>query len=147
MKSKLLIVAGLLALAACVTTPQGTQQLSPEGQVALETSVRIAVRHAIADSPRGAEKAEHIREIVAKLQTITSADSTLAALKDEVSAQIVALKLAPLDQADALDLLNLLEVALEARLAPDALKSEGVVRVNEFLTLVLAAIPPAAPTA
>lgn len=132
----------ILMLAGCVTTSDGQQRLSVEGRIALETSVRIAVRHAIADSPRGAEKAGNIRHIVVRLQAITSAESTLAALKQEVSNEIDRLNLSPLDRADAQDLLELFAIALEARLGPDALKSEGLVQVDEFLRLVLAAIPP-----
>lgn len=131
----------LLILAGCVTAPDGSQHLSAEGQLALETSVRIAVRHAIADSPRGAEKAANIRHIVVRLQAITSAESTLAALKNEVSNELDRLNLDPIDRADAQDLVELFAIALEARLGPDALKSEGLVQVDEFLRLVLAAIP------
>lgn len=130
-----------LLLAGCVTTPDGHSGLTPEGQLALETSVRIAVRHAVADSPRAAEKAQNIRNIVVRLQSVTSAESTLAALRVEVSAELDKLNLAPIDRADADDLLTLLTVALESRLGPDALQSEGLVRVNDLLVLVLAAIP------
>ncbi len=137
---KLLQLLALL-LAGCVTTPDGTRTLSPEGQIALETSVRIAVRHAIADSPRGAEKAQHIRVIVERLQAVTGATSTLAALKAVVNVELGRLNLSPMDMADAQDLLNLLAVALESRLGPDALQSAGMVKVNDFLVLVLAAIP------
>lgn len=130
----------IVLLTGCVSTPTGSR-LSPEGQLALETSVRIAVRHAVADSPRAAEKAANIRNIVARLQAITSAESTLAALEAEVSAEIDRLNLTPIDKADARDLLRLLTVALEARLGPNALNSEGLVRVNDFLSMILAALP------
>lgn len=138
---RLLIPLLLSLLTACASTPGGNG-LSPEGQLALETSVRIAVRHAVADSPRSAQKAANIRAIVVRLQSVTSAESTLAALRNEVSAELDKLNLSPLDRADADDLLTLLVVALESRLGPDALQAEGLVRVNDFLTLVLAAIPP-----
>ena len=133
-----LIIA--VALAGCVTTPTGSQ-LTPEGQLALETSARIAVRHLVADSPRGLEKAQNIRAIVARLQGVLTAESTLAALKGEVKAEIAKLNLSPVDLADANDLLDLFAVALEARLGPDALNSQGVVKVSEFLSVVLAALP------
>lgn len=136
----LLPILTLILLTGCVTTPTGSG-LSPEGQLALETSVRIAVRHAVADSPRAAEKAQNIRNIVVRLQSVTSAESTLGALRVEVNAELDKLNLSPIDRADADDLLTLLTVALESRLGPDALKSEGLVRVNDLLVLVLAAIP------
>ena len=133
----------VLVLAGCTTNPDGSRAISPEGEAALSVSVRIAVRHAIADSPRAAEKAQNIREVVARLQAVITADSTLAGLQAEVSAQVDKLGLSPLDRADAQDLLTLFGAALEARLGPDALQSEGLVRVSAFLDLVLAAIPPA----
>jgi len=138
---KVAILCMLTFLSACVTTPDGQSRLSPEGQLAVETSIRIAVRHAIADSPRAAEKAAHIRAIVARVQAVTSAESTLAALRDEVKIEINKLELSPIDHQDANDLLDLFAVALEARLGPDAIQSEGLVCVNEFLTLLLQAIP------
>lgn len=136
----LLPILTLILLTGCVTTPTSSG-LSPEGQLALETSVRIAVRHAVADSPRAAEKAQNIRSIALRLQSVTSAESTLGALRVEVNAELDKLNLSPIDRADADDLLTLLTVALESRLGPDALKSEGLVRVNDLLVLVLAAIP------
>lgn len=131
----------LILLSGCTTNPDGNHTLSPQGQIALETSVRIAVRHAVADSPRALEKARNIREVVARLQTVLTAESTLAALEVEVSAQIDKLGLSPVDNADAHDLLALFGAALEARLGPDALQAEGLVRVSSFLDLILAALP------
>jgi hypothetical protein len=141
MKILFAVLSTFALLTGCVTAPDGTNRLSPEGQVALEISVSIAVRHAVADSPRALEKAQNIREVVARLQTVLTSESTLGALEAEVSAQIDQLSLTPLDKADAKDLLRLLSVALEARLGPDALQSEGLVKVSSFLDLVLKAIP------
>lgn len=131
----------IMLLGGCVTTPDGHTGLTPEGQAALDVSVRIAVRHAVADSPRALEKAANIRQVVARLQSVLTAESTLAALTAEVSAEVDKLGLSPLDRADAQDLLTLLSVALESRLGPDALKSEGLVKVSDFLAAVLAALP------
>lgn len=130
-----------LFLCACTTTPDGDSRLSPEGQLALETSVRIAVRHAVADSPRALEKAQNIRQIVVRLQGIVSADSTLGALEAVVQEEITKLNLSPVDEADARDLVALFGAALEARLGEQKLSSEGWVRVNDFLSLVLSALP------
>lgn len=137
---KLFSILLTLFLSACVTTPTG-KTLTPEGQAALDVAVRIAVRHAVAESPRAAEKARNIRKIVARVQAVTSAESTLSALVTEVQAEIEELGLSPLDKADANDLLTLLAVSLESRLGPEGLNSAGLVKVNEFLVLVLAALP------
>jgi hypothetical protein len=142
MKTRLLIVSLIaIVITGCASTPGTGSGLSPEGQAALDISVRIAVRHALADSPRALEKAQNIRAVVARLQTVLTSESTLSALTAEVSAQVDQLGLNPLDRADAQDLLTLLSVALESRLGPDALQSEGLVRVSAFLDLVLAALP------
>lgn len=135
-----LLVSAILTV-GCTTAPDGSSHLTPEGQIALETSAKIAVRHLIADSPRGAEKAANVRAIVVRLQGVLTAESTLGALKDEVKIEIAKLNLSPVDLADANDLLDLFAAALEGKLGPDALKSEGVVRVSEFLTVILAALP------
>lgn len=129
-------------ISACQTTPSGGTALTPEGQQALEISVQIAVRHAIADSPRAAEKAARIRAIVVQVQAITTAASTLGALQAAVEVELDKLQLSPLDRADAEDLLKLLSLALEAKLGSGPLQSQGIVQLNEFLAIVLAAIPP-----
>lgn len=131
-----------LMISACQTTPSGGTALTPEGQQALEISVQIAVRHAIADSPRAAEKAARIRAIVVQVQAITTAASTLGALQAAVEVELDKLQLSPLDRADAEDLLKLLSLALEAKLGSGPLQSQGIVQLNEFLAIVLAAIPP-----
>jgi hypothetical protein len=141
MKILFSVLSTFALLTGCVTAPDGTNRLSPEGQIALETSVRIAVRHAVADSPRALEKAQNIRAIVARLQSVVSAESTLAALETVVGEEITKLNLSPVDEADARDLLALFGAALEARLGPQQLQGEGWVRVNDFLVLVLGALP------
>lgn len=138
-----ILLLSLLLLTACTTNPDGGQSLTPEGQAILETSTRIAVRHYVADSPRAAERVANLREVVAKLQELTSAETTLGALKAIVVLEVDRLQLEPLDKADALDLLNLFAAALESRLGQDPLQADGLVRVRDFLSLVLEAIPAA----
>lgn len=128
-----------LALFACSTTNNGAN-LSSEGQIALETSARIAVRHAL-DSPRAQEKMQHMRAIIVQVKSITTAESSFAALKDVVVAQIDKLSLAPIDKADALDLLNLFAAALEARLGSTQLDPQKLVQVNQFLDILLSLLP------
>lgn len=140
-----LVLPLLLILSACTTNPDGSRELTPEGQAMLETSTRIAMRHFVADSPRAAERVQNIRDVVAKLQSVTSAETTLGALKAVVVSEVDRLGLDPLDRADALDLLDLFEVALEARLGDDPLQAAGLVRINEFLDLILQAIPEPTP--
>jgi hypothetical protein len=138
-------VPAVLVIQGCATNPDGSRELTPEGQAILETSTRIAVRHYVADSPRAAERVQNLREVVAKLQELTSAETTLGALKAVVVLEVERLNLAPLDKADALDLLDLFAAALDARLGQDPLQEGGLVRVNAFLDLVLAAIPEVQP--
>jgi len=143
-KLKVPLTAALLIvlLSACTTAPDGSQQLTPEGQAIMETSARIAMRHFISDSPRAAERAQNVREVIAKIQAVTSAETTLGALKAVVVAEVERLNLAPVDKADALDLLELFAVSLESRLGDDPLQARGLVRVNAFLGFILGLLPP-----
>lgn len=131
----------LALLTGCTTTPDGNRQLSATGQIALETATRIAVRRAVLDSPRALEKAHNIRVIVARLQSIVTAESTLAALEAEVHGQIDKLGLSPIDNADAHDLLALFGAALEEQLGTVQLNEEGSLKVAAFLNLILAVLP------
>lgn len=142
-----LAALSLVLLSACATNPDGSQSLTPEGQAILETSTRIAVRHYVADSPRAAERITNLREVVGKLQQLTSAETTLGALKAVVVLEVERLNLEAVDKADALDLLDLFAAALEARLGQEPLQATGLVKVNSFLTLVLEAIPEVQPPA
>lgn len=131
------IIVGVSIIQGCTTI--GSTQMDPTAKLALETTVRIAVRHAVEGNPRAAEKAAHIRDVVAKVQAITTAESTVAALETVVRAEVDKLQLSPLDRADANDLITLLGVALESRFqGPQA---DKVVAVNQFLALVLSALP------
>lgn len=138
---KILIAAMALLLSACMTLPNGQHGLSPEGQQAMIASARIATRHFVNDSPRGAERAATIRAIAAELQAGLTADSTLAGIKSVVLAELDKQHLSDVERADWIDLLDLFDAALSGSIDPDALKAEGVVRVSEFLAVVLAALP------
>lgn len=127
-----------LLLIGCAVTGK---QMDPTSKVALQTTVRIAIRHAVQDSPRALEKASHIRSVVGKIRGVTTAESTVAGLEAVVREELKTLTLSPLDRADAEDLVSLLGVVLEARFqGPDA---DKLVQVNEFLDLILLALPPA----
>jgi hypothetical protein len=142
MKLKFFILPLLLILTACVTTETGKQELSPVGEAALQASVSIAVRHYIADSPKAQARAANIRKVVEQVKAVAGAESTLAALRDVVAGEIDRLNLSELDRADALTLLDLVAVALEAKLGDRALNSEGLLRVADYLDIILKAIPP-----
>lgn len=134
----------LLALAAATAlllTGCGSTPLSPTGQLALETSVRIAVRHSIAGSDRAAEKAHNIRNIVERVRAEVSEDWTIATITAELSEEIERLGLDPIAREDAYDLLQLLTQILEERIGAGDLKPDGVVKVQEFADLVLGALP------
>jgi len=134
-------ITSFVLLAGCATTPDGKQQLSPVGEAALQTSVSIAVRHYIADSPRGAERAANIKKVIASVRGFVAAESTLDALKGVVVGEIENLGLSELDKADALALVDLAAVALEAKLGDQAIRSEGIVRVQAYLEMILRAVP------
>jgi hypothetical protein len=141
MRKLLSILLAITLLSACVTNPNGTQTLSPEGEVILTTSINIAVRHFVTGDPRASEKVAHIRIIVARVQSVVNSESTLSGLAEVASQEIDKLNLTPIEKADAHDLLNLIAVAVEAKLGPKALDTPGLVKVRQFLAQILAAIP------
>lgn len=143
---KLLPLAALL-LAGCVTTPDGGQQLTPEGQAMVETSLRIAMRHFVEDSPRASERLQNVREVVTRVLAVTTAETTVGALKGVVVSEIKRLHLSSLDEADALDLMELFAASLESRLGSDPIQAAGVIRVSELLNMVLGMLPAPAPPA
>lgn len=141
MKSMILVSVLLACLSGCVTTPDGNQELSPVGEAALHASVSIAVRHYIADSPKAQQRAQNVRAVVERVRSVVAAESTLGALRGVVVAEIDSLGLSELDKADALTLVELVAVALEAKLGASALNTEGTLRVTRYLDLILQAVP------
>lgn len=133
-------VAGMLLLSGCAST--GAKNLDAGDRALIETTVRIAVRHAVEDSPRAAAKAQNIRNVVAKVRGVADAAATVAGIEALVREEVAKLELSPVDRADANDLVSLLAVALESRLqGPDAVLMDAFVPVSQFLDLVLAALP------
>lgn len=122
-------------LAGCASTP-----VSPTTQIALQEVTAIAVRRAVADSPRAAEKIANIREVAGRLAGITSV-TTVAELRTVVDAEVAKLNLNAVDAADAKSLLNILQALLTERIGTD-INADALVQVNEFVGYVLAALPP-----
>jgi hypothetical protein len=138
---RLALLPLIAVLCGCVATPDGKQELSPVGEAALQASVSIAVRHYIADSPKAATRAANIKKVVTQVRGFLNEESTLAALRGVVVEEIDRLGLSELDKDDAITLLDLVAVALEARLGDSALAGEGLIRVNHYLEMVLRAVP------
>jgi hypothetical protein len=126
------ILAALVA--GCSSNP-----VSPTTQVALQEVTAIAVRRAVADSPRAAEKVANIRAIAAQLLTVTSI-TTVTDLRAVVDAEVAKLHLSPVDAADARSLLNIFEALLRERIGEE-INADSLVRVNEFVGYILAALP------
>lgn len=141
--SSLILAAAISAiLAGCAPNPvTGNVELSNTGRVALQEVAAIAVRRAVTDSPRAAEKAGRIRDIAARLQTLTTV-TTVADLKVVVEHEVDALGLAPIDRADAQSLINVLGALLADYVGQNQLDARALVQVNEFLGLIVAALPP-----
>jgi hypothetical protein len=126
------ILAALVA--GCSSNP-----VSPTTQVALQEVTAIAVRRAVADSPRAAEKVANIRAIAAQLLTVTSI-TTVTDLRAVVDAEVAKLHLSPVDAADARSLLNIFEALLRERIGED-INADAMVQVNEFVAMIVAALP------
>jgi hypothetical protein len=126
------ILAALVA--GCSSNP-----VSPTTQVALQEVTAIAVRRAVADSPRAAEKVANIRAVANQLLTITSI-TTVSQLRAQVDAEVAKLNLSPVDAADARSLLNIFEALLRERIGED-INADAMVQVNEFVAMIVAALP------
>jgi hypothetical protein len=126
------ILAALVA--GCSSNP-----VSPTTQVALQEVTAIAVRRAVADSPRAAEKVANIRAIAAQLLTVTSI-TTVTDLRAVVDAEVAKLHLSPVDAADARSLLNIFEALLRERIGEE-INADAMVQVNEFVAMIVAALP------
>lgn len=134
----------LLAIAApLVLMLPGCATNSPQTQLILETTTRMAVRRALAESDRAVEKAANIRAVAERLQGIVTAESTILGLRDEVLGEIDRLALNPLDRADAVDLVNLFAAILQENYGDDLAGDERVVKVRHFLDIVLSTLPAA----
>lgn len=125
-------------LAICFLTGCAHNQPLTEDGIAL--AVRIAVRHAVVDSPRAKQKAENIRAVVIRLQAVVTSESTVSALKAEVITYLNTLELGELERADALDVVDYFAAIMEAELG-DVSADTRLIKVQEFLRLVLAAVP------
>jgi hypothetical protein len=134
--AKLALTLGVIALTLGCASQSG---LSPTGQVALQEVTAIAVRRAVADSPRAAEKVANIRAVANQLLTITSI-TTVSQLRAQVDAEVAKLNLSPVDAADARSLLNIFEALLRERIGED-INADAMVQVNEFVAMIVAALP------
>lgn len=130
----------LIAIAALVAVLSGCASNSPQQQVALDVTTRIAIRHAL-DTPRATEKARNIRAVTERVKVLASQDVTVAILAAELSKEIDAMDLSPIERADAEDLLLLLSALIEQRVGSGDLKPEGVVSLVEFADVILGALP------
>jgi hypothetical protein len=133
MKAFALILA--LFVAGCASTPSATTQ------IALQEVTAIAVRRAVSDNPRAAEKVANIRAIATQLLTVTSV-ATVSDLRALVDVEVAKLNLNPIDAADAKSLLNIFQALLTERLGKDEIDADALVKVNEFVGYILAALPP-----
>ena len=140
-----LMLALLLAIAVPVAAVlPGCATTSPQTKLILETTTRMAVRRAIAESPnptRALEKAANIRTVAERLKGVATSESTILGLRDEVLLEIARLDLAPLDRADAVDLVNLFAAILQEQYGDELSGDERLVKVREFLDIVLATLP------
>ncbi len=143
MYSRSLILAAAVSaiLAGCASQPGGTVELSNTGRVALQELSAIAVRRAVTESPRAAERAANIRAVAVRLQALTTV-ATVADLKTVVEQEVDRLGLNPIDRADAQSLINVLGALLLDYVGQNQLDARALVLVSEFLGMVVAALPP-----
>jgi hypothetical protein len=131
----------IATLSGCVTTPSGGKELTPAGKVALQETAAIATRRYLRDRPNQAERVANIRAVAVQLQSVTDA-VTLARLKELAIAEINKRVHNEWDKADAISLVNMFEVVLVEQYGDGVLFPDQLVKVNEFLVMLIAALPP-----
>ncbi len=134
----LLVSLLMVLLAGCVTTPQGTE-LSASGKILVQEGAGIAVRRYLRERPGAVSRVERIRKVV-ELASQATEVTTIGDLKALVIAEVEKTT-DPLDRGDALALVNILYAVLLEYVGGDKLDIHGLVKVNEVLGYVLAALP------
>jgi hypothetical protein len=126
-------------LTGCVVTSTGDKQLTESGKILLQESAGIAVRRYLREHPDQVTRTANIKAVIARVQQAT-AITTLGELKAIAATEISARINNPLDRADALALLNVFEVVIKEQVG-DKIDSKTLVRVNEILGYIVAALP------
>lgn len=128
-------------LTGCVTTPDGRHELSATGKASLAVLAGELTDRYLAESPDRARSVSNIRNVAVRLQAVTDA-VTVTDLRARLDAEVAKLGLSNLDRRSVNRFLPLLEALLRDYIGRDELDSQALVRVNEFLNLILLALPP-----
>jgi hypothetical protein len=135
----------LASVSGCATNPStGKQELTPAGKLALQETAAMAARRYVREHPDADKRIQNIREVALKLQTATSY-STLADLKVLAIEEINKRVSNEYDRLDAISLVNMFEIVLGEQVGNADLQPEALVQINEFLSMLVAALPPARP--
>lgn len=128
-------------LSACVTTPTGGKQLSETGKIALQSVAEISVRRYLRDHPgRQTNIVSNIRRVAGELQSATSV-TTVSGLRSAVEAELQKIPMSDADRQDATSLLNIFEALLREQIGSETIDSQGLIKVNDFLKMIVGALP------
>lgn len=135
------IVATVL-LAGCKVNPDtGQSEISETGKATLAVLAGELTDRYLAESPDRARSIANIRGIAVRLQAVTDV-VTITDLRARLDVEVAKLNLSDLDRRSVNRFLPLLEAVLRDYIGRDELDSKALVRVNEFLNLILLALPP-----
>lgn len=144
---KLLRAAAVaLLISGCASAPTDSTQpreLSPTAKAAMTTAGRIAVRHWLTGKPERAAKVAHIRQVAQYIQSVLASDGEydMDSLRTLALAEIAKLNLNAMDEADAVDLVDLLSIALREQLGPMKLDLPQLATVKDYLDALVLALP------
>jgi hypothetical protein len=130
-----------LALSGCATSATGGRELTASGKILLKESTSIGVRRFFADKPHILARSAKIRAVIVELQGKTSGLVSLTDLKASVIKEIDARVENKLDHDDLVSLANMLHAVMLDYVGSDQLDAGALVKVNEYLEFVLAALP------
>lgn len=130
---KALLIAVVLALAACATppTPQDQATLTAAGQIVLRAAIRHGVSDYLTKHPGSAARAKGLVDGVLAVVN-GDATTTVGALKEFAYAQIPA-SFAPADAQDARDVIDLVAVAVQGYVGNGQLNAQALVDIRDVL--------------
>lgn len=130
-----------LSLVGCSVNPTtGQQELSGTGKAAIVAFTGEFVDRYLAESPDRAKSIANIRDVAVRLQNVTDA-VTVSELRARLDVEVAKLDISDINKRSLKRWSPILEGLLQDYVGSGQLDANAYVRVNEFLNLIVAALP------
>lgn len=132
----------LTSLSGCKVNPDtGEKELTATGKAGIAVLAGELADRYVAESTDRARSIANIRDIATRLQNVTDVVS-VTDLRARIDTEVAKLNLSDVDRRSVNRFLPLLQAMLTDYIGSDRIDSKQLVRVNEFLRLILLALPP-----